>query len=162
MEMRSLSQRNVGGTTAISGTRVRGIHSKPSAQEMCIRDRLITNGETGMLFSPRDHETMARCILALANDEALRKRLGQAVYEKAKREFSTESTCRRQLKIYKTVLERYSRPRSGAVILSLIHILPGCEDIRYGTTYCSFEKRLFIFLYLSMNFSYTSMCGLPR
>lgn len=78
--------------------------------------RLITNGETGMLFSPRDHETMARCILALANDEALRKRLGQAVYEKAKREFSTESTCRRQLKIYKTVLERYSRPRSGAVI----------------------------------------------
>ena len=78
--------------------------------------RLITNGETGMLFSPRDHETMARCILALANDEELRKRLGQAVYEKAKREFSTESTCRRQLKIYKTVLERYSRPRSGAVI----------------------------------------------
>ena len=61
--------------------------------------RLITNGETGMLFSPRDHETMARCILALANDEELRKRLGQAVYEKAKREFSTESTCRRQLKI---------------------------------------------------------------
>lgn len=78
--------------------------------------RLITNGETGMLFSPRDHETMARCILALANDEELRKRLGQAVYEKAKREFSTESTCRRQLKIYKTVLERYSQPRSGAVI----------------------------------------------
>ena len=69
-----------------------------------------------MLFSPRDHETMARCILALANDEELRKRLGQAVYEKAKREFSTESTCRRQLKIYKTVLERYSQPRSGAVI----------------------------------------------
>jgi L-malate glycosyltransferase len=78
--------------------------------------KLIINGETGMLFNPQDHETMTRCILALANDEQLRKRLGQAVYDKAKREFSTESTCRRQLKIYKTVIERYRKPRCGAVI----------------------------------------------
>ncbi len=78
--------------------------------------RLIISGETGMLFKPQDHEMMTRCILALANDEELRKRLGQAVYDKAKREFSTESTCRRQLKIYKTVIERYRQPRSGAVV----------------------------------------------
>ncbi len=78
--------------------------------------RIIINGETGMLFEPQDHETMTRCILALANDEALRKKLGRAVYDKAKREFSTESTCLRQLKIYKTVTERYRQPRSGVVI----------------------------------------------
>ncbi len=78
--------------------------------------RLIINGETGMLFEPTDHETMTRCLLALANDEQLRKKLGQAVYDKAKREFSTESTCQRQLKIYKTVIERYNEPRCGAVI----------------------------------------------
>ena len=78
--------------------------------------KLIINGETGMLFEPTDHETMTRCILALANDEALRKKLGHAVYDKAKREFSTESTCQRQLKIYKTVIQRYNEPRCGAVI----------------------------------------------
>ena len=78
--------------------------------------KLIINGETGMLFEPRDHETMTRCILALANDDKLRKKLGRAVYEKAKREFSTESTCQRQLKIYRTVIERYNEPRCGAVI----------------------------------------------
>ncbi len=78
--------------------------------------RIIINGETGMLFTPQDHEMMTRCILALADDEELRRKLGQAVYDKAKREFSTESTCRRQLKIYKTVLERYKQPRCGAVI----------------------------------------------
>ncbi len=78
--------------------------------------KLIINGETGMLFEPTDHETMSRCILALANDEELRKKLGHAVYDKAKREFSTESTCQRQLKIYKTVIQRYNEPRCGAVI----------------------------------------------
>ena len=59
---------------------------------------------------------MTQCILALANDEVLRKKLGRAVYDKARREFSTESTCRRQLKIYKTVIERYNEPRCGVVI----------------------------------------------
>lgn len=78
--------------------------------------RLIINGETGMLFEPHDHEAMTQCILALANDEVLRKKLGRAVYDKARREFSTESTCRRQLKIYKTVIERYNEPRCGVVI----------------------------------------------
>ncbi len=78
--------------------------------------RIIINGETGMLFKPRDHEAMSHCILELADDEALRKRLGQAVYDKAKREFSTESTCRRQLQIYETVVKRYNSPRSGVVI----------------------------------------------
>lgn len=68
---------------------------------------LITNGETGMLFSPRDHETMARCILALANDEALRKRLGQAVYEKAKREFQRKAPAAGSLK--------YIKPFSSAI-----------------------------------------------
>ena len=78
--------------------------------------RLIIPGETGMLFDPADAHGMARGILALANDDELRERTGKAVYEKAKREFSTESTCRRQLEIYSTVLKRRSRKRSGVVI----------------------------------------------
>lgn len=78
--------------------------------------RIIINGETGLLFDPQDYKTMSRCILILADNEELRKKLGDAVYEKAKREFSTESTCRRQLDIYKTILKRRSQPRNGVVI----------------------------------------------
>ncbi len=78
--------------------------------------RIIINGETGLLFDPQDYKTMSRCILILADNEELRKKLGDAVYEKAKREFSTESTCRRQIDIYKTILKRRSQPRNGVVI----------------------------------------------
>lgn len=78
--------------------------------------RLIDNGVTGLLFKPQDAEGMAHCITQLAQDGELRARLGEAVREKARREFSTESTCMRQLKIYKTVLERSSGGRSGVVI----------------------------------------------
>ncbi len=78
--------------------------------------RLIISGETGMLFEPGSVKDMARGIVALANDDELRRSTGRAVYEKAKREFSTESTCRRQLEIYSAVLKRRSQKRSGVVI----------------------------------------------
>lgn len=78
--------------------------------------KIIISGETGMLFEPRDTQMMAQCILALANDEDFRRRLGDAVREKARREFSTESTCRRQLEIYESILKRQGLARQGAVI----------------------------------------------
>lgn len=77
---------------------------------------LIKQDETGMLFEPGDHKTLGKELNRLANDPALRKRLGEAVYEKAKREFSTEGTCRRQLEIYRGILKRRKQARNGVVI----------------------------------------------
>lgn len=78
--------------------------------------RLIIPGQTGMLFEPGDYKTLGEQLLKLARDSELRRRLGDAVYEKARREFSTESTCRRQIEIYNTVLRRRAQKRSGTVI----------------------------------------------
>ena len=78
--------------------------------------RLIIPNETGMLFEPGDHKTLGKCLLKTAKDEALRRKMGKAVYDKAYREFSTESTCRRQLEIYQVVLRRRAQKRSGVVI----------------------------------------------
>lgn len=78
--------------------------------------KLISDGETGMLFEPQDHEAMAKAILALAEDESLRQKCGRAVRERARQFFSIENTCQRQIEIYNTILKRESSKRSGAVI----------------------------------------------
>lgn len=78
--------------------------------------RLIIHGQTGMLFEPGDHKTLAKCLLKTAKNNELRRKMGKAVYDKARREFSTESTCRRQLEIYEVVLRRRAQKRSGVVI----------------------------------------------
>lgn len=78
--------------------------------------RLIIPNETGMLFEPGDHKTLGKCLLKTAKDDALCRKMGKAVYDKTYREFSTESTCRRQLEIYKAVLRRRAQKRSGVVI----------------------------------------------
>lgn len=73
---------------------------------------LIRQGVTGMLFEPGDHETLGKELLELSESEEKRKRLGKAVYEKAKRDFSAEHTCRRQLEIYETVIKRHKNQRA--------------------------------------------------
>ncbi len=75
--------------------------------------KLIIPEETGLLFEPNDNETFAKHLLRLANDDELRLKLGNAVYDKAKAEFSTENTCSAQLEIYESVLRRYRRKKSG-------------------------------------------------
>jgi polysaccharide pyruvyl transferase CsaB len=74
---------------------------------------LVKQGQTGMLFEPGDTEALGDALTALASDGELRKRMGQAIYEKGAAEFSTETTCRTQLEIYHTVLERERMRRTG-------------------------------------------------
>lgn len=78
--------------------------------------KLIIPGQTGMLFEPGDYKTLGEHLLKMARDEKLRRKMGEAVYDKARREFSTESTCRRQIEIYNAVLRRRAQKRSGVVI----------------------------------------------
>lgn len=78
--------------------------------------RLIEDGKTGYLFEPGDWEKLGARLAELAADAGLRARLGEAVHERAAREFSVEATCREQRAVYEEILERESRGRSGVVI----------------------------------------------
>lgn len=79
---------------------------------------LIEDGVTGFLFPPGDDALLAERLVALAEDEALRRKLGENLYEKASRDFSVERTGRRQIEIYETILRRSRRPagRDGVII----------------------------------------------
>ena len=74
---------------------------------------LVRDGETGLLFDPGDAETLAAHLSALAASPEMRERLGEALYRKAKEEFSAEATCRRQIAIYRQILHTEERMRSG-------------------------------------------------
>lgn len=74
---------------------------------------LIRDGETGLLFEPGDVDTLAAHLAALAASPEERARLGEALYRKAKAEFSAEATCRRQEAIYRQILRTEARTRSG-------------------------------------------------
>lgn len=67
---------------------------------------LIDSGVNGLLFPPGDAEALSLCLILLARDPERRKELGLRLYRKASEQFSLESTCRRQLEIYRAVLRR--------------------------------------------------------
>ncbi|HIY21528.1 MAG TPA: polysaccharide pyruvyl transferase CsaB [Candidatus Flavonifractor merdigallinarum] len=73
---------------------------------------LIEDGVTGLLFEAGDAETLGRHLSTLAEDATLRSHLGERLYQKAKDDFSLESTLQRQLQIYETILRRQAR-RTG-------------------------------------------------
>ena len=81
--------------------------------------KVVIDGETGYLVAVGDAEQMAERMIALARDPKLRARLGSAIYEKVKSEFSVEAMSKRQEEIYRSVLNRRRREaegRYGAVI----------------------------------------------
>ena len=83
--------------------------------------RLISHGQTGLLFDPGDVQTLAAHLSALSESAEERARLGEAIYQKTRAEFSAEATCRRQEEIYERMLETDRRFR---------------ESGRYGVLIC--------------------------
>ena len=80
---------------------------------------LIDHGVNGFLFTPGDHEALARHLTTLASDPALRQHMGRRLYEKGKAQFSLESTIERQTDIYRSILRRKERKtgkRDGVLI----------------------------------------------
>ena len=74
---------------------------------------LIDHGVNGFLFTAGDAEALGKYLATLAADATLRQHMGERLYQKAKREYSLESTVKRQLTIYETILRRQARPASG-------------------------------------------------
>ena len=80
---------------------------------------LIENGVTGLLFEAGDADGLAKQLTVLAKDPTLRAHLGQRLLHKGQTEFSIESTFRRQLQIYETILRRKARgsaKRDGVLV----------------------------------------------
>lgn len=81
--------------------------------------KVVIDGETGYLVAVGDHETMSKRMIDLAFDQGLRSRLGRAIYEKVKSEFSVESMTIQQEAIYRSFLNRkarFAQGRYGAVV----------------------------------------------
>ena len=72
---------------------------------------LIDHGVNGLLFEAGDVDALAGHMVALAADPSLRERLGRRLYEKAKAEYSIETTIQRQIEIYQAILRKQARPR---------------------------------------------------
>src|SRR5262245_35434504 len=61
---------------------------------------IVVDGETGLLVRPRDHAGMARAIVTLLKDPALRQRMGKAGLARARKHFSAERMVAETLQIY--------------------------------------------------------------
>ncbi len=72
---------------------------------------LIDDGKNGLIFTPGDEKELSERLLTLAKDEALRKEMGERLFEKASREFSIDRMVEHQLEIYESILEREVRRR---------------------------------------------------
>lgn len=80
---------------------------------------LIDDGMNGLLFEPQDVGQLTEHMVRLATDDALRERLGQAIYDKTQKEFSLASMVEKQKHIYEAIIRRGTRQekkRDGAII----------------------------------------------
>lgn len=80
---------------------------------------LIQNEVTGLLFEPGDVRMLAACLARFGLDADYRKRMGDALYEYGRRNFSEEATGLRQLEIYNAIfrMERYHHGTRDGVLI---------------------------------------------
>lgn len=79
---------------------------------------LIKNGETGYLFENEDSDEFAKRILELAEDEDLRRRLGESLYNKATTSFSSDNLAKSHIEIYEKIIKDYNEPKKYDVVMS--------------------------------------------
>ena len=80
---------------------------------------LIDQDVNGYLFTPGDWETLGSQLAALAQDDKLRRDMGDKLFHKASTQFSIQKTVDTQLDIYQKILRRHNRPkqaRDGVVV----------------------------------------------
>lgn len=81
--------------------------------------RIVIHEKTGLLSPAGDWQALAANLLRVAQDDALRGKLSQAIFDKVRREYSLEATVSRQEAIYERVLSRRKRQlehRDGVII----------------------------------------------
>ena len=81
---------------------------------------LVKHERNGLLFTPRDVETLADYMIRLARDPVLRQTYADRLYADAREQYSVDATVARQREIYETILRRRARAaardRDGVLI----------------------------------------------
>lgn len=81
---------------------------------------LVEHEVNGLLFTPRDVDTLARHMIRLARDPALMQQYADRIYQDTRERYSVEATVARQKQIYETILRRRQRAaqrkRDGVLI----------------------------------------------
>lgn len=74
---------------------------------------LIINGENGYLTDVESYKTLAEKTNILIEDEGLRIKMGENLYENIKKNYSSETMGKVHLKIYEEILKRERRSNNG-------------------------------------------------
>lgn len=67
---------------------------------------VVTDGETGLLVGPRDAAALADALQRLAEDGAMRRRMGEAARRRAEGEFGEAAVAEATLALYRRLLEQ--------------------------------------------------------
>jgi len=78
---------------------------------------LVEDEKTGFLFDVGDVSALADIFVRLTTDASLRTRLGEAIYEKAKAEYSLSTMRRDQIAIYRKMIGHKNRPKRDGVVI---------------------------------------------
>lgn len=98
--------------------------------------KIISDGETGLLFESKDYYALAKNILELKNDEAKRKKLGENLYNRIINNFTHINMADKHLDIYKKILGKniimsgyfgFSNSGDDAILKSIIESLKTLE-----------------------------------
>lgn len=79
---------------------------------------LIRNGTTGLLFENEDADGCAACMLKYVRSSELRSSCADALYEKARAEFSNLALAKKYIENYSSIIGQYRRDKKYDVILS--------------------------------------------
>ena len=69
---------------------------------------LVEHGYSGYIFQPGDDAALAKTLISLAGDEALRKTFSERLFRRASEKFSLDRMAADQIGIYETVLRRHA------------------------------------------------------
>ena len=69
--------------------------------------QVVEDGQTGFLVPLKDSDQLAEKLLMLVKDESLRKRMGQAGFDKSRREFDERKVCDIVTGIYEKYLNKH-------------------------------------------------------
>lgn len=72
---------------------------------------IIENGVTGLLFEPRDVDTLTEHMKRLAENTAFRRQLAENLHARASEKLSVDATVNHQKEIYRTILRQQARPK---------------------------------------------------
>ena len=79
---------------------------------------LVEDGQTGFLFKAEDVEGFCEKLCRLIEDEKLRLKMGEALFDRATGVFSSENLASEHMKIYESVLKRAKEEKKYDVVLS--------------------------------------------